>query len=91
MTNNCCVCCGEIILEGRQVCHACDDKTSRKPKKEPKPILLLIAVKEKDTGSIVCMFPPTSKGERQAERYRGLAGLEIVKTYEKGGIKYESN
>lgn len=64
-----------------------------KPKdvKEPKPILLSVAVKEKSTGTIICMFPPTRAGERRAERYRGLGDLEIVKTYEKGGKKYESN
>ena len=59
--------------------------------KEPAPILLSVFIREQDTGDIVVVFPPTSKGERQAERYRGLAGLSIVKKYEKGGIIYESN
>lgn len=64
-----------------------------KPKevKEPKPILLSVVVRDKSTGIALCAFPPTSAGEKRAERYRGLAGLEIVKTYEKGGKKYESN
>ena len=64
-----------------------------KPKevKEPKPILLSVAVREKSTGITLCKFPPTRAGERRAELYRGLGDLEIVKTYEKGGKKYESN
>ena len=65
----------------------------RKPKevKEPKPILISIAIKDKDIGDIIMTFPPTRAGKKRAERYRGLAGLEIVKTYEKGGKTYESN
>lgn len=65
----------------------------KKPKevKEPKPILISIFIREKSTGTILCTFPPTRAGERRAEHYRCLADLEIVKTYEKGGKKYESN
>lgn len=65
----------------------------RKPKevKEPKPILISISIKEQSTNQIIAMFPPTRAGEKRAERYKGLAGLEIVKTYEKGGKKHESN
>lgn len=65
----------------------------KKPKevKEPKPILLSVVVRDKSTGIAVCAFPPTKSGEKHAERYRGLAGLEIVKIYAKGGRKYESN
>lgn len=59
--------------------------------KEPKPILTSIYIREKSTGNIVCMFPPTRDGEKRAERYRSLMDLEIVKIYEKGGQKYESN
>lgn len=60
-------------------------------KKEPKPILTSIFIREKSTGTIIAMFPPTRTGEKCAERYKGLADLEIVRTYEKGGKKYESN
>lgn len=59
--------------------------------KEPKPVLTSIFIKEKSTGTIITMFPPTRTGERHAERYRGLTDLEIVKKYEKGGKIYESN
>ena len=62
-----------------------------KPKKEPQPILIVIAIKDTNTGTIICTFPPTRAGEKRAERYKGLAGIEIVRTYEKGGITYESN
>lgn len=63
----------------------------RTPKetKEPKPILLSVFVRDTITGSIICMFPPTGAGIKRAERYRCLAGLEVIKTYEKGGKKYE--
>jgi hypothetical protein len=64
-----------------------------KPKevKEPKPILLSVIVRDINTGAALCAFPPTKSGEKRAERYRGLAGLKIVKIYEKGGKKYESD
>ena len=64
-------------------------KTKTKP--EVKPTLLSVFVREVSTNTIICRFPPTRVGEKRAERYRGLADLEIVKTYEKGGLKYESN
>ena len=59
--------------------------------KEPQPILVSIFIREKSTGTILVMFPTTRTGEKQAERYRGLADLEIVKKYEKGGKIYEVN
>lgn len=60
-------------------------------KKEPKPILLDIYVKEISTGSILCHFPPTAMGERRANRYKGLTDLQIIKKYNSGGNIYESN
>ena len=59
--------------------------------KATKPILISVAIKDTTTNTIIANFAPTRVGEARAERYRGLAGLEIVKTYEKGGKKYESN
>lgn len=53
-----------------------------KPKKEPKPQLIRVFVREKSTNTTICEFPPTRTGEKRAERYRGLADLEIVKNYE---------
>lgn len=66
-------------------------KTKEVKEKEPKPILVSVSVRDKNTGTILCNFPPTRAGLKRAERYRGLVGLEIVNTYEKGGKKYESN
>ncbi len=65
----------------------------RKPKdvKEPKPILISVQVRDTSTGTTLCGFPPTEAGVKRASRYIGLAGLEVVKTYLKGGKKYESN
>ena len=65
---------------------------SKKPvkEKEPQPILVAIVVKDDYTNSTF-RFPPTRACERYVERYRGLMGMEIIKTYEKGGQKYESN
>lgn len=31
MANDCCVCCGEIIPEGRQVCPACQRRRGKQP------------------------------------------------------------
>ena len=59
--------------------------------KEPQPILISIFIREKSTGTILNRYPTTRAGEKRAERYRGLVDLEIVKTYEKGGKKYEVN
>lgn len=61
-----------------------------KPKKEPKPRLIKVFVRELSTNTIICEFPPTRAGERRAERFRGLTDLQIVKYYEKGGHNYES-
>lgn len=55
--------------------------TPKKPKKEPKPKLISVFVKEKSTNTIIVVFPPNRTGERQAEKYRGLYDLEIVKQY----------
>ena len=65
-------------------------KTKEVKEKEPKPILVSVQVRDTITGTVIT-FPPTKAGGKSAERYRGLAGLEIVKIYEKGGKKYESN
>ena len=59
--------------------------------KEPKPVLISVYVRDTSTGVTLCGFPPTEAGVKRASRYMGLAGLEVVKTYEKGGKKYESN
>lgn len=40
-----CVCCGEIIPEGRQVCPSCEQKTKRKPFDEWDEGLLRTAMK----------------------------------------------
>lgn len=50
-------------------------------KKEPKPQLKSVFVREISTNTIIISFPPTRIGEKRAERYRGLADLEIVKEY----------
>lgn len=64
--------------------------TQPKPEKEPKPVLLAIHVTDTDLNSIICSFPPTKTGERYANRYKGLAGIKILKIYKKGGQVYES-
>ena len=53
----------------------------RKVKKEPKPKLLAIYIKDLDKNIIICQFPPTAAGERSANKYKGLAGIEIEKIY----------
>lgn len=49
MNNNRCVCCGEIIPEGRQVCPACEYKAKQglgyKPMPAWKQILYIIKAK----------------------------------------------
>ena len=65
-------------------------KTKKVKEKESKPILVLVQVRDSITRTHFS-FPPTQAGLKRAERYRGLAGVEIVKIYEKGGKKYESN
>ena len=66
-------------------------KNKTKEVQEPKPILISVQVRDTNTGVILCGFPPTDAGVKRASRYIGLAGLEVVKTYMKGGKKYESN
>lgn len=66
-------------------------KTKEVKEKEPKPVLISVRVRDTSTGVILCGFPPTEAGVKRASRYIGLAGLEVVKTYEKGGHKYESS
>ena len=51
-------------------------------KKEPKPKLTAIFVREISTKTIISVFPPTRAGEKRANRYKGLADLEIVKYYD---------
>lgn len=62
-----------------------------KEKKQPKPKLISVVVREISTKTIVIAFPPNRDGEKRAERYRGLYDLEIIKEYDYGGQKYESN
>lgn len=52
-----------------------------KPDKQPKPILSRVYLREISTGRIVLEFYPTKAGEKAANRYKGLADLEIVKEY----------
>ena len=54
-------------------------------KKQPQPKLISISVREISTNTTIATFPPTKKGERLAERYRGLCDLEIIKEYDFGG------
>ena len=63
----------------------------KKQPKQPTPVLTQIFLKEESTNRIIAQFPPTKTGERTAERYRGLADLKIIKEYNYGGKKYESN
>lgn len=48
---------------------------------ETKPVLVAIHVKEISTNTILLSFPPTKVGERNANRYLGLADLETIKEY----------
>ena len=52
-----------------------------KPVKQPKPILSRVYLREISTGRIVLEFYPTKAGEKAANRYKGLADLEIIKEY----------
>ena len=52
-----------------------------KPDKQPKPILSRVYLREISTGRIVLEFYPTKAGEKAANRYKGLADLEIIKEY----------
>lgn len=56
-------------------------KKQPKPEKPPKPMLLAIHVKEISTNTIICSFPPTKVGERHANRFAGLADIQIIKQY----------
>ena len=56
-----------------------------------KGILLEIRMKDTTTNEIICSFPPTRSGENRANRYKGLANIQIIKIYSKGGNQYESN
>ena len=56
-----------------------------KEPKQPIPKLISVFIKEKSTNTIIAVFPPTKVGERHAEKYRGLADLEIIKEYNRGG------
>ena len=58
-----------------------------KQDKEQKPKLTSVFVRDISTGAIFYMFPPTSTGIKRAERFRGLAGLEVVKQYDNGELK----
>lgn len=51
-------------------------------RREIKPKLISVVVKEISTNKIIIAFPPTKAGEQRAEKYRGLADLEIIKRYE---------
>lgn len=52
-----------------------------KENKKPNPKLTAIFVREISTKTIISVFPPTRAGEKRANRYKGLADLEIVKQY----------
>ena len=54
-------------------------------KKQPKPKLISVFVREKSTNTTIATFPPTKAGERCAEKYRGLCDLEVIKEYNYGG------
>ena len=56
-----------------------------KEKKQAKPKLISVFVREKSTNTTIAVFPPTKAGERCAEKYRGLWDLEIIKEYNHGG------
>ena len=54
-------------------------------KDKEKGILLEINIKDTNTNEIICSFPPTRSGENRANRFKGLANIEIIKIYSKGG------
>ena len=54
-------------------------------KDKEKGILLEINIKDTNTNEIICSFPPTRSGENRANRFNGLANIEIIKIYSKGG------
>ena len=46
-----------------------------------KKTLVAVYVREISTGKVLLRFPPTRAGENRANRYIGLADLEVVKEY----------
>lgn len=62
-----------------------------KVKKEPKPQLCGIRIEDTNTGEVISRYPATSKGERYADKFKGLAGIKIIKEYSLGGETYECN
>ena len=57
---------------------------------EKKPKLLMILIKDTETNSIICSFPPTEMGRKRANRFLGLTNIEIVEKYMEDN-HYESN
>ena len=49
--------------------------------KPSKPILKRVYVKERSTGKILIEFIPTKAGVNQANKYKGLADLDVVQEY----------
>ncbi len=52
-----------------------------KSKPNRKPQLKRVYVKERSTGKILIEFIPTKAGENQADKYNGLADLDVIKEY----------
>ena len=50
--------------------------------KKNQPKLISICLKDTETNQIIAQFSPNRRGEKAVEKYRGLAGLEIIKNYE---------
>lgn len=46
-----------------------------------KPILKRVYIKERSTGKILIEFIPTRAGVNQANKYKGLADLDVVIEY----------
>lgn len=55
-----------------------DKQSKPKPRK---PQLKRVYVKERSTGKILIEFIPTKAGENQADKYKGLADLDVIKEY----------
>ena len=58
----------------------CIDMKS-KTKKEPKPSLVAIHVKDTETNEVILQLPPTAAGEKRANYYQCLANIEVIKVY----------
>ena len=56
-------------------------KPKESKSKPRKPILKRVYVKERSTGKILIEFIPTRAGVNQANRYKGLADLDVVQEY----------